>query len=324
MKKRSILRCIFSLLQSSGWIKNYIESCKRGSCVQNYIFRRLLSLKLSIYTGALKHFASDCTWTERGKWAEWAYFSSGIRARAASSRGAAARAPHSMPEHDKYQLRPRAARAREPRARRTPQPLSKYRRKTANARERSRMREINRAFEALRRAVPAAAITGTPVPCEKLTKITTLRLAMRYISALSAALNSDTESRPERWPSPFCSDLSEFSTEMEQETTSEFAEDSLSPFDSFFAEFDCEYVDRTFAWQWSDVHDSRDWSFLKLGICNSYSAILQILTIILLLWKMYFLRFIYFFNKSCYRYSYILFFTKYLLLNSSTFLPNLF
>ncbi|CAG4961620.1 helix-loop-helix protein delilah-like [Colias croceus] len=156
-----------------------------------------------------------------------------------------------MPDHDKYQLRPRAARSREPRARRTPQPLSKYRRKTANARERSRMREINRAFENLRRAVPASEITGNPVPCEKLTKITTLRLAMRYITALSSALRDtsperDNNSRPDRWPSPFCSDLSEFSTE--QETTSEFTEDSLSPFDSFFAEFDYEYnMDRTFA-----------------------------------------------------------------------------
>lgn len=159
-------------------------------------------------------------------------------------------AAHSMPDHDKYQLRPRAARSREPRARRTPQPLSKYRRKTANARERSRMREINRAFETLRRAVPASAITGNPVPCEKLTKITTLRLAMRYITALSAALRDsspepESSSRPDRWPSPMCSDLSEFSTE--QETPSEFAEDSLSPFDSFLAEFDYEYIDRTFA-----------------------------------------------------------------------------
>ncbi|CAH2230111.1 helix-loop-helix protein delilah-like [Pararge aegeria] len=155
-----------------------------------------------------------------------------------------------MPDHDKYQLRPRAARSREPRTRRTPQPLSKYRRKTANARERSRMGEINRAFETLRRAVPASEITGTPVPCEKLTKITTLRLAMRYITALSTALRDSSpdrssSSRPERWSSPMCSDLSEFSTE--QETTSEFAEDSLSPFDSFFAEFDYEYIDRTFS-----------------------------------------------------------------------------
>lgn len=76
--------------------------------------------------------------------------------------------------------------------------LSKYRRKTANARERSRMREINEAFEALRRAIPHLS------PCnentgEKLTKISTLRLAMKYITALSNALSdspgeSDAES----------------------------------------------------------------------------------------------------------------------------------
>ncbi|VVD03401.1 helix-loop-helix protein delilah-like [Leptidea sinapis] len=154
-----------------------------------------------------------------------------------------------MPDHDKYQLRPRSARSREPRSRRTTQPLSKYRRKTANARERSRMREINNAFEALRRAVPAAEITGSPVACEKLTKITTLRLAMKYITALSSALRDtspdrDSSCRPDRWSSPYCSDLSEMSTE--QETTSEFTEDSLSPFDTFFAEFDCEFMDRTF------------------------------------------------------------------------------
>ncbi|XP_041981227.1 helix-loop-helix protein delilah-like [Aricia agestis] len=150
-----------------------------------------------------------------------------------------------MPDHDTYKLRPRAARSREPRARRTPQPLSKYRRKTANARERSRMREINRAFETLRRAVPAAEITGTPVPCEKLTKITTLRLAMKYISALSAALRASSP-EPESWSSPPASEFSELSPG--QDTTSEYAEDSLSPFDSFFAEFEYEYdADRTFA-----------------------------------------------------------------------------
>lgn len=110
------------------------------------------------------------------------------------------------------------------------------------------MQEINLAFEALRRAVPAAAITGTPVPCEKLTKITTLRLAMKYITALSSALQEHPDdSRPERWSSPLCSELSEFSTEPDQEASTEFGEDSLSPFDSFFAEFDCDYVERTFA-----------------------------------------------------------------------------
>lgn len=65
--------------------------------------------------------------------------------------------------------------------------LSKYRRKTANARERSRMREINEAFEALRRAIPH--LTPTNDNGEKLTKISTLRLAMKYITALSNALS---------------------------------------------------------------------------------------------------------------------------------------
>ncbi|XP_055905304.1 helix-loop-helix protein delilah [Eupeodes corollae] len=70
-------------------------------------------------------------------------------------------------------------------------PLSKYRRKTANARERTRMREINSAFENLRRCVPHT-ITGdqTASQNEKLTKITTLRLAMKYIRVLSEALDN--------------------------------------------------------------------------------------------------------------------------------------
>ena len=73
-----------------------------------------------------------------------------------------------------------------------PPPLSKYRRKTANARERDRMREINAAFETLRRAVPhishAPHHSQQENSGEKLTKITTLRLAMKYIAALSQAL----------------------------------------------------------------------------------------------------------------------------------------
>lgn len=76
------------------------------------------------------------------------------------------------------------------------EPLSKYRRKTANARERTRMREINSAFETLRNCVPVA-VTGSPTAApnspsnEKLTKITTLRLAMKYITLLSESLKSN-------------------------------------------------------------------------------------------------------------------------------------
>lgn len=68
-------------------------------------------------------------------------------------------------------------------------PLSKYRRKTANARERTRMREINSAFENLRKCVPPSISNGTPTTTnEKLTKITTLRLAMKYIRTLNDVL----------------------------------------------------------------------------------------------------------------------------------------
>lgn len=74
-------------------------------------------------------------------------------------------------------------------------PLSKYRRKTANARERTRMREINSAFENLRKCVPLSISSGTPTSTnEKLTKITTLRMAMKYIRTLNEVLskpNSD-------------------------------------------------------------------------------------------------------------------------------------
>ncbi|KAL5272982.1 hypothetical protein ACFFRR_000014 [Megaselia abdita] len=73
-------------------------------------------------------------------------------------------------------------------------PLSKYRRKTANARERTRMKEINSAFEVLRKCVPQA-VSGSgdnKESNEKLTKITTLRLAMTYINILSNALEDNT------------------------------------------------------------------------------------------------------------------------------------
>ncbi|KAF7273402.1 hypothetical protein GWI33_013888 [Rhynchophorus ferrugineus] len=117
-------------------------------------------------------------------------------------------------------------------------PLSKYRRKTANARERNRMREINQAFETLRRVIPhmQAQTTGAN---EKLTKITTLRLAMKYISALSSALNNPLDDVVQ----PDYSDLDCFLLESDGESLSlsdhsgsllaspDFPEPSLSPVD---------------------------------------------------------------------------------------------
>lgn len=85
---------------------------------------------------------------------------------------------------------------RQPKAKAKPPPLSKYRRRAANARERGRMVEINDAFEDLRKVLPDIEAGQS----SKLTKITTLRLAMNYISALRHTLgfeddlNSDASS----------------------------------------------------------------------------------------------------------------------------------
>ncbi|KAK8743365.1 hypothetical protein OTU49_001400 [Cherax quadricarinatus] len=77
---------------------------------------------------------------------------------------------------------------REPKEKQKPPPLSKYRRKTANARERNRMKEINDAFVTLQKAIPD--LPGADA--EKLTKITVLRLAVNYINALADVLNEDS------------------------------------------------------------------------------------------------------------------------------------
>lgn len=67
-----------------------------------------------------------------------------------------------------------------PKPKTSPAPLSKYRRRAANARERGRMEDINGAFEVLKGVLPNIE-EGQNF---KMTKITTLRLAMNYISAL--------------------------------------------------------------------------------------------------------------------------------------------
>lgn len=159
---------------------------------------------------------------------------------------------------DKYSLRPRSSRRRnnqeEPveeaivsnpsksrsaKQKQKPAPLSKYRRKTANARERSRMREINQAFETLRRAVPQMT-TQQAAANEKLTKITTLRLAMKYISTLSSVLSGDSDvSSPDLLSD--CSELDCFLLESDGESLplhSDFSDHSLTPGD-----FSVDFVD---------------------------------------------------------------------------------
>lgn len=66
-------------------------------------------------------------------------------------------------------------------------PMSKYRRKTANLRERMRMGEINVAFENLRQKLfnPMQMAKGK---CEKLTKINILHVAINYIRAMENLL----------------------------------------------------------------------------------------------------------------------------------------
>lgn len=160
---------------------------------------------------------------------------------------------------DKYSLRPRSVRrvtevapkssadteitktksSKSYRPKQKPAPLSKYRRKTANARERNRMREINMAFETLRNVIPHMPTTQAPGANEKLTKITTLRLAMKYIATLSAALTGPEDIQLESFSK--YSDLDCFLLESDGESlplsegsmlaSPDFPETSLSPVD---------------------------------------------------------------------------------------------
>ncbi|KAL1506590.1 hypothetical protein ABEB36_005921 [Hypothenemus hampei] len=131
-------------------------------------------------------------------------------------------------------------------------PLSKYRRKTANARERTRMKEINQAFEALRKAVPQ--ITPNQQQNEKLTKITTLRLAMKYISALTAALSSSPAELPHQDIFSECSELESFLLESDGESlpiNSDLSDHSLTPAD-FSLDFDDSLTSVDFSSDFSD------------------------------------------------------------------------
>ncbi|XP_042859040.1 twist-related protein-like [Penaeus japonicus] len=101
----------------------------------------------------------------------------------------------------KYQLRPRSLHARRLcdggdwsfqdaiRSKPRPPPLSRYRRKTANARERYRMRQINTAFESLRGVLPSWVCSRRTA--SDMTKIATLRLASAYIRSLQDILDGN-------------------------------------------------------------------------------------------------------------------------------------
>lgn len=87
---------------------------------------------------------------------------------------------------------------RHPKPKQRPAPLSKYRRRTANFRERCRMQEMNDAFKRLQSVVPGDetseskqnhSTTMSAAAASKATKIHTLKLAVNYISALTAMLN---------------------------------------------------------------------------------------------------------------------------------------
>ena len=93
-------------------------------------------------------------------------------------------------------------RKRGPKPRPKTAPMSKYRRKTANLRERQRMGEINVAFEKLREKLPCPitlAAKGSPgngggggggAKCEKLTKINILHIAINYIRSMENLLET--------------------------------------------------------------------------------------------------------------------------------------
>lgn len=159
----------------------------------------------------------------------------------------------SVEKCEKYSLRPRTIPKREDeefeawkprtkskkRVKQKPAPLSKYRRKTANARERCRMREINEGFEALRRVLPH--LSSEAENNEKLTKISTLRMAMKYITALNRILQDttgDVESDGESFFSEYASTVADMSdqsltppTFSDHSFSTDFSDQLLSPSD---------------------------------------------------------------------------------------------
>ena len=106
---------------------------------------------------------------------------------------------------------------RKPKPKTRPPPLSKYRRRTANSRERDRMQDMNEAYDDLRRVIPNFPIA----PASKPTKITTLRLALNYIQALREVLGYQGEEDKPYPTGSFSSDVISTSDSMGDVTSSD-------------------------------------------------------------------------------------------------------
>lgn len=194
-------------------------------------------------------------------------------------------------ENIKYNIRPRSIMKRieterrrhtkkQPKPKQKPPPLSKYRRRAANCRERNRMQDMNEAFDRLQHAIPAlrwesldgadgsgtsvdgsgtsvdgsgtsvdgsgtsvdgsgtsvdgsgTCVDGSGGAGAKLTKITTLRLAINYINALNAVLSD---------PSATTSQQSEESSLVGEssESSSSLIDSNSEPTMDFGSDFGC-------------------------------------------------------------------------------------
>ena len=96
----------------------------------------------------------------------------------------------SIKKREEMEIRKNQPKKRGPKPRPKSAPMSKYRRKTANLRERLRMGEINVAFENLRDKLPNPMVQAGKAKCEKLTKINILHVAINYIRAMENLLET--------------------------------------------------------------------------------------------------------------------------------------
>ncbi|KAG0715330.1 Helix-loop-helix protein delilah [Chionoecetes opilio] len=138
----------------------------------------------------------------------------------------------------RYQLRPRSLQARRRsdsdcewslqdtlRHKSRPPALSRYRRKTANARERYRMRHINTAFESLRGVLPSWVCSRRAAA--DMTKVTTLKLASAYIRSLQDILDGNAPEDTCSWV--LSSILGENSSSQESTRNSKFHYEECQP-----------------------------------------------------------------------------------------------